>query len=71
MVLTTVGGIGYILLATVESVGVRYFGVFLAASGIFPSELFVISSGKQLSLTLLREGIANILPWVTSMFSRQ
>lgn len=38
MVLTTVGGIGYILLATVESVGVRYFGVFLAASGIFPSE---------------------------------
>ena len=39
MVLTTVGGIGYILLATVGSVGVRYFGVFLAASGIFPSEL--------------------------------
>lgn len=49
MVLTTLGGIGYILLATVKSVGVRYFGVFLAASGIFPS-------------------IANILPWVTSMF---
>ena len=43
MVLTTVGGIGYVLLATVKSVGVRYFGVFLAASGIFPSELFVIS----------------------------
>lgn len=40
MVLTTVGGIGYILLATVKSVGVRYFGVFLAASGIFPSEKF-------------------------------
>lgn len=38
MVLTTVGGIGYILLATVKSVGARYFGVFLAASGIFPSE---------------------------------
>ena len=38
MVLTTMGGIGYILLATVRSVGVRYFGVFLAASGIFPSE---------------------------------
>lgn len=38
MFLTTVGGIGYVLLATVESVGVRYFAVFLAASGIFPSE---------------------------------
>lgn len=38
MVLTTVGGVGYILLATVRSVGVRYLGVFLAASGIFPSE---------------------------------
>ena len=37
MCLTTIGGIGYILLATVKIVGVRYFGVFLAASGIFPS----------------------------------
>ena len=37
MFLTCVGGIGYILLATVETVGIRYFGVFLAASGIFPS----------------------------------
>lgn len=40
VVLTTVGGTGYILLATVRSVGVRYFGVFLAASGIFPSGWF-------------------------------
>ena len=70
MVLTTVGGIGYILLATVESVGVRYFGVFLAASGIFPSELFVVSRATT-CLTPLRAGIANILPWVTSMLSRQ
>lgn len=38
MVLTTIGGIGYILLCTVKTVGVRYFGVFLAASGIFPSK---------------------------------
>ena len=37
IVMTTIGGIGYILLATVKTVGVRYFGVFLAASGIFPS----------------------------------
>ena len=36
MFLSTVGGIGYILLATSSSVGVRYFGVYLAASGVFP-----------------------------------
>ena len=41
IILTTVGGIGYILLVSVESVGVRYFGVFLAASGIFPSARFI------------------------------
>ncbi|GKZ77531.1 hypothetical protein AnigIFM56816_011266 [Aspergillus niger] len=32
-----VGAIGYVLLATCTSVGVRYFGVFLAAVGVFPS----------------------------------
>ena len=37
MFLSTIGGIGYVVLATAESVGVRYFGVFLAAAGIFPS----------------------------------
>jgi cyanate permease len=47
--LSAIGGVGYVLLATCKSVGVRYFGVFLAACGIFPS-------------------IANILPWVLSMF---
>jgi cyanate permease len=35
--LSLVGGVGYILCATCTSVGVRYFGVFLAACGIFPS----------------------------------
>ena len=35
--LSCMGGVGYILLATVETVGVRYFGVFLAAAGIFPA----------------------------------
>lgn len=34
--LSTMGAVGYVLLATCESVGVRYFGVFLAASGVFP-----------------------------------
>lgn len=30
-----VGGIGYIILATVKTVGVRYFAVFLASAGVF------------------------------------
>ena len=32
---SALGGIGYIILATVKSVGVRYFAVYLAASGVF------------------------------------
>jgi hypothetical protein len=36
-VLTAIGGIGYVILATTTSVGARYFGVFLAAAGIFPA----------------------------------
>ncbi|KAJ5598014.1 hypothetical protein N7537_008098 [Penicillium hordei] len=35
--LSLVGGVGYILCATCTSVGMRYFGVFLAACGVFPS----------------------------------
>jgi cyanate permease len=35
--LTAIGGIGYVILATTKSVGARYFGVFLAAAGIFPA----------------------------------
>lgn len=37
MLLSIVGGVGYILLAVSETVGVRYFGVFLAAGGVFPA----------------------------------
>ncbi|KAI9874998.1 MAG: hypothetical protein M1830_004960 [Pleopsidium flavum] len=37
IVLSIVGGTGYILLATCKTVGVRYFGIFLAAAGIFPA----------------------------------
>ncbi|KAL8970648.1 MAG: hypothetical protein Q9183_001414 [Haloplaca sp. 2 TL-2023] len=37
MLVSTVGFVGYVLLAACETVGVRYFGVFLAAAGIFPS----------------------------------
>ena len=34
IVLSIIGGIGYVLLATCETVGIRYFGVFLAAAGV-------------------------------------
>ena len=37
MILSVIGGIGYIILATCTGVGPRYFGVFLAASGVFPA----------------------------------
>lgn len=35
--LSLLGGLGYVLLATCTSVAVRYFGIFLAAAGIFPA----------------------------------
>lgn len=41
--LSLIGGVGYILLATVKSVGVRYFGVFLAAAGVFPAIANILS----------------------------
>lgn len=37
IVLSLIGGTGYIILATVKSTGVRYFAIFLAAAGIFPA----------------------------------
>ncbi|KAI0009169.1 MFS general substrate transporter [Xylariaceae sp. FL0662B] len=37
MCLSLIAGIGYIILATCDSVAVRYFGVFLAAAGVFPA----------------------------------
>ncbi|OCL13385.1 MFS general substrate transporter [Glonium stellatum] len=37
MVLTIIGGVGYVILACAKSVAARYFGVFMAAAGIFPA----------------------------------
>ncbi|KAL7953975.1 major facilitator superfamily domain-containing protein [Trichoderma compactum] len=37
VILTIIGGVGYVILASAKSVGARYFGVFMAAGGIFPS----------------------------------
>ena len=44
IVTSIVGGVGYIVLATVETVGVRYFATFLASAGVFstiPHPLFI------------------------------
>ena len=35
MITSLIGSIGYIILATVTTVGVRYFAVYLAAAGVF------------------------------------
>lgn len=35
IITSLVGGIGYVVLATVTTVGVRYFAVYLAAAGVF------------------------------------
>jgi hypothetical protein len=35
-IMSVIGGVGYIMLATSKSVGVRYAGVYLAAAGVFP-----------------------------------
>ncbi|KAK5124459.1 hypothetical protein LTR85_001676 [Meristemomyces frigidus] len=36
IVMSMIGGIGYIMLAATKSVGARYAGVYLAAAGVFP-----------------------------------
>lgn len=36
-ILTAIGGTGYVILAASRSTGAKYFGVFLAAAGIFPA----------------------------------
>jgi len=35
--LSFIGGIGYVILATVKSNGVRYFAIYLATAGVFPA----------------------------------
>lgn len=42
-VLSVIGCVGYILLATCKTVAVRYAGVFLAASGVFPAISNILS----------------------------
>ncbi|KAF4629285.1 hypothetical protein G7Y89_g8861 [Cudoniella acicularis] len=42
LVLSFIGGIGYILLATTSATSTRYFGVYLAAVGVFPTIINIL-----------------------------
>ena len=57
MFLSCVGGIGYILLAACESVGVRYFGVFLAAAGVFPCIANILPWVLSKSICILNDTV--------------
>ncbi len=61
MFLSSIGGIGYLLLCTVDSVGVRYLGVFLAASGIFPSIANILSWVLNNQGSDTRRGVAIVI----------
>lgn len=41
-VLSLIGGIGYILLAATSKTAIRYFGVYLAAAGVFPAIINIL-----------------------------
>jgi hypothetical protein len=56
--LSVVGGIGYLILATVHSNGVRYFGVFLAAAGVFPAIANILSWVVNNQGTDTKRGVA-------------
>jgi len=40
--LSLLGAVGYIILATTKTTGVRYFGVYLAAAGIYPAIINIL-----------------------------
>lgn len=46
MFLSSVGGIGYTLLAASHTVGVRYFGVFLAAAGMRRADILYMEDSR-------------------------
>ncbi|MCJ1466299.1 hypothetical protein MMC07_004918 [Pseudocyphellaria aurata] len=63
-VLSVIGGIGYVLLASCEIVGVRYFGVFLAAAGVIIRSPKKKELDGRAHLSQIFPCVANILPWV-------
>lgn len=68
-ILSVIGGTGYVLLASCEVVGVRYFGVFLAAAGVIigsPKKVQKVRLYERAHLSQIFPCVANILPWVIS-----
>ncbi|KAI0017959.1 major facilitator superfamily domain-containing protein [Xylariomycetidae sp. FL0641] len=57
----TVGGIGYIILATVETVGVRYFATFLASAGVFSTMPNILALNMNNQGNDARRGISIVL----------
>ena len=65
LVLTSlIGGIGYIILAIVDRVGVRYFAVFLASAGVF-------STIPNILAWTLSKHAGTLYGKVTNLLSRQ
>lgn len=55
IITSLVGGIGYIVLATVTTVGVRYFAVYLAAAGVFSTIPNILAWTLSMSSKLPRK----------------
>ena len=53
MITSLVGAIGYVVLATVTTVGVRYFAVYLAAAGVFSTIPNILAWTLSMSTKLL------------------
>ena len=65
MFTATLGGVGYTVLATVKSIGVRYFAVYLAAAGVFPTIPNILAWTMSKSILIGAIAFFDLLP-VTS-----
>ena len=52
--LAAIRGVGYTILATARSVAARYFGVFLAAAGLFPAIANILPGSESVHPELVR-----------------
>ncbi|KAK4453994.1 major facilitator superfamily domain-containing protein [Podospora aff. communis PSN243] len=58
IVLSLIAGVGYLLLAVERSLPIRYFGVFLAAGGVFPAIANILSWVLNNQGTDTKRGVA-------------
>ena len=74
IILSIIGGIGYIILATCHSTGVKYFGVFLAAAGVEAPQYvkgMSISAAFMFFNALLAFGNRCLLQWENKKLDRK